>query len=128
MEVIKTRKDRARAKSLIAMAEDRLGDVGGYKPYKKVEEYWDIAKELILAIMHAKGYNTLSHRAMVEWLDENFPEFSDPEIRILDMFRRARNDISYYGKRQKERILFEYESSILKIINKLLEMAKSLLK
>ena len=125
LEVIRVKQDEARARSLLLLAEERLRDVKDYKPYKKVEEYWDISKELILAIMVARGLNTLSHKTLIEWARNSIGELSIFEINVLDTFRKARNDISYYGKKQKEAIIREFEATIRTTISKLLELAKN---
>lgn len=123
-KVRKVRKDLRRARSLVSLASERLEDVEGYKPYKKVEEYWDIAKELILALMYASGFHTLSHKAMVGWLARRHPEFSRSELATLDTFRKARNDVSYYGRKQKGGLIREHEGKMREVLHKLRDKAE----
>jgi len=82
------------------MALDRLKDIKNErKPYKIVEEYYEIMKELATALMYAEGLKTLSHKTLFYYLEKNHSnEFSRQEFILADELRRLRNDIAYYGR------------------------------
>jgi hypothetical protein len=62
-----------------------------------VEDYYEIIKEILTALMAIDGYKTLSHEVLIGYLKEFYPEFSDAEIILADELRRLRNRISYGG-------------------------------
>ena len=124
-EIFKISVNLIRAKSLVEMALERFGDIKGEKkPYKIIEEYYEIIKELITALMYSEGLKTLSHKALIRYLDENYKEFDRGEIILTDELRKLRNDITYYGKRVSEEFLINNEEKIRNVIKKLTEIAE----
>ena len=119
--MITVRPNRNRASSLLKMAERRLEDLKNYPKYKQVEEYWDAAKEAILAMLYCRGLHTTSHRELVEWLRKE-RVIDSRDASVLDMLRKARNGISYYGEREMEAILDRHD--IDGIVRRLVETAR----
>lgn len=125
-EIFRISVNLIRARSLIEMALERFDDIKNEKkPYKIIEEYYEIIKELITALMYSVGLRTLSHKALIRYLEENYEkEFTKGEIILADELRKLRNDITYYGKRVSEEFLINNEEKIKKIIKKLIEIAE----
>jgi len=54
-----------------------------------LEMYYEIAKELITAILFIDGYKTLSHTDLIEYLRIHYKNnFDDYEIELLDQLRK----------------------------------------
>jgi len=122
-EIFKISINPIRAQSLKEMALERFGDIRNEKkPYKIVEEYYEIIKELITALMYTEGLKTLSHKTLVYYLEKNYKEFTKQEIILVDDLRKLRNDIIYYGKKVNKEFLINNESQIRTIINKLIKI------
>ena len=72
-EIFKISKDKERAKDLFEMAKERLELlklIPKDKSYKIIEEYYEIIKELLTAIMYLDGYKTLSHIKLIEYFPQ----------------------------------------------------------
>jgi hypothetical protein len=99
--VRKVAPDREMAASILRMVEVRMKALEQRDRIEfaslVVEDYYEIIKECITAIMLIDGYKTLSHEVLIGYLYEFFPEFSAPEIALLDQLRIVRNKISYKG-------------------------------
>jgi len=128
-EIFKIAKNSIRAESLVKMAKERFEDIKREsKTYKIVEEYYEIIKELITAMMYSHGYKTLSHRMLVIYLQKNHKEFNNSEIMLVDELRKLRNNIVYYGQKIEKEFLINNEKDIINIIRKLFKTTKSSLK
>jgi hypothetical protein len=122
-EIFKISKDEKRASALREMASDRYKTISNLKePYRIIEEYYEIIKELITAFMYSNGWKTLSHKIMVEFANENIKSLSSREIQLIDELRVKRNNIVYYGEKINLDFLKSRESSIRKIIESLLKI------
>jgi hypothetical protein len=119
-EIFKITKDERRAGALIHMAKNRYLTLKELKePYRLLEEYYEIIKELITSIMYKLGFKTLSHKALIEFAKENIKILTSSDISLIDELRIKRNNIVYYGETITEKFLKEREESIRSIINKL---------
>jgi len=119
-EVFKITKDERRAKALKDLAKNRYSNIKELKePYRIIEEYYEIIKELITAFMYKSGFKTLSHKALVEFARENIKILTSAEISLIDELRVKRNNIVYYGETVSKEFLKAREESIKRIINKL---------
>jgi hypothetical protein len=122
-EIFKITKDERRAKALKDMAQDRFSKMSSLKePYRIIEEYYEIIKELLTSFMYLQGFKTLSHKALVEYSAKNIKSLSNPEITLIDELRIKRNNIVYYGEQVTLDFLKNREKSIKDIINKLIEL------
>src|SRR3989338_3838317 len=121
-EISKVVQDKEKARSLLRLVELREKDLAG-----KTEEFstlivegrYEIVKELITALMSADGYKSLSHKLLISYLKEFYPDFSMGEIILLDQLRKIRNDIAYRGLMIKPDYLQRNVSEILEITTKL---------
>jgi len=124
-EIFKISKDERRASALKEMAKDRFLKMSSLKePYRIIEEYYEIIKELLTSFMYLKGFKTLSHKALIEFSGKNIKELSEREIKLIDELRVKRNDIVYYGEKVNLEFLEGREETIRKLIKKLLEIVK----
>ncbi len=128
-EIFRISKSNNRAESLRNMAKERLEDIKiEKKPYKIIEEYYEIIKELITAIMYADGFKTLSHKSLILYLEKNYEQFNKGEIILIDELRKLRNNIVYYGQKVEEEFLINNKQSIERIIKKLTSILEDKLK
>jgi len=125
-EIFRITKSPIRAKSLIEMARERFSDIDkNLKTYKIIEEYYEIIKELITAIMYSNGFKTLSHKMLIVYLERTSKDFDKSEIILIDELRRLRNDIVYYGQKIEKEFLINNKKEITFIIKKLFNIANS---
>jgi deoxyhypusine synthase len=122
-EIFRISKDEKRAKALKEMALDRLSKIYLLQdPYRKVEEYYEIIKELLTSFMYTKGFKTLSHKALIEFSSREIKSLSEREISLIDELRLKRNAIVYYGEKVTSDFLKNRESTINRIINSLAKL------
>ena len=124
-EIFRVSKNKIRAKVIRDMEKERLDDLKSEKKtYKIVEQYFEVMKGLITALMYLDGFKTLSHKALISYMEQNYSSFFDKEEFILmDELRKLRNDSSYYGKKVSDAFLESKEEKIKAIINKLFSIA-----
>lgn len=101
-EVRKIKPDRQMASAILRMIEVRmkaLEELKGRREFASlvVEDYYEIIKEALTALMAIDGYKTLSHEVLIAYLTEFYPQFSDAEILLADNLRQTRNKIAYRG-------------------------------
>ena len=84
-EVFKISKDEKRALALKEMAKDRFSKMNSLKePYRIIEEYYEIIKELLTAFMYLQGFKTLSHKSLIEFSAKNIKALNKQEIELID--------------------------------------------
>ena len=127
-EVRKIRKDLEMAKSLLKMVEKREKILKLISPVEftsiLIENYYEIIKEIITALMAIDGYKTLSHEILVGYLKHFYKEFSDYEINFIDELRKLRNNINYRGFFVDEDYLKRNKTIIVNITLKLKNILK----
>lgn len=101
-EVRKIKPDRQMASAIFRMIEVRmkaLEELKGRPEFASlvVEDYYEIIKEALTALMAIDGYKTLSPEVLISYLKEFYPQFSDAEILLADNLRKTRNKIAYKG-------------------------------
>ena len=122
-DIFKITKDERRANALIDMAKNRYTNMDELKePYRIIEEYYEIIKELITSIMYKSGLKTLSHKVLIDFAKENIKILSSSEISLIDELRIKRNNIVYYGEKVTREFLKSREGFIRKIIIKLIKI------
>jgi hypothetical protein len=100
-EVRRVRPDRGMARGILKMIEVRMKALK-LKDREEfaslvVEDYYEVIKEAITALMAIDGYKTLSHEVLIAYLKEFYAGFSDSEIMLMDQLRVIRNRIAYKG-------------------------------
>lgn len=122
-EIFRITKDERRAKALNEMARNRYISISELRePYRVIEEYYEIIKELITSVMYKSGFKTLSHIALVEFAKMNIKSLSSREISLIDELRVKRNNIVYYGETITIEFLKSREEQIRKIVDKLIKI------
>src|SRR3989344_4502789 len=124
-EIFKISSNKVMSLSLIEMAKERLQDISKEsKPYKIIEQYYEIIKELITSIMYSNGFKTLSHKALVDYIRTNYKELSPADVFLIDELRKLKNNILYYGQKDEKEFLINHETHIRSIISKLTKLAE----
>jgi len=90
-----------------------------------VEDYYEIIKEAITALMAIDGYKTLSHEILIGYLKKFHPQFSESEIELADQLRILRNKIAYKGFFVNPDFIKRNESKIRSLTTKLLNVLRS---
>jgi len=129
----KIQPDKERARSLVKLAKLRYEKVKTFNEEKEssliVEGYYEVAKELITAILFIDGYKTLSHKDLIEYLRLNFKaDFSNLDISLLDQLRKLRNNIVYYGVFIEPSYVSRNKEHVNKIVSKLMGICDKKLK
>ena len=107
------------------MAKERFEDINKEsKTYRIVEEYYEVIKELISALMYLNGFKTLSHKMLVIYLERNYKEFNKSEIILINELRKLRNNILYYGQKVEKEFLLNNKKELNLIIKKLFFLLK----
>lgn len=120
-EIFKITPDERRASALIDMAKDRYKNINFKEPYRTIEEYYEIIKELLTAFMYRKGFKTLSHKSLIDFARSNMKLLSSSELSLVDELRIKRNNIVYYGEKVSREFLNSRQDSIKEIIEKLID-------
>ena len=130
--IFRINKDKERAKDLFVMAGERLNDILKVlprdRPYRIMEEYYEIILELLTALMYADGFKTLSHVSAIEYCAKNYECLTENESKIIDTLRKFRHGIVYYGRKVSGNYLINNEEPIKKIITKLSKLVNSKIK
>ncbi len=122
-EIWKVGPEKELARSILRMVEIRLGAIKSLN--KKnftpiiIENYYEIVKELITALMSIDGNKTLSHEALVVYLKRFYTNFTKNELFLIDQLRQLRNKIVYKGFFVHGEYLKRNESQLSLIIEKL---------
>jgi hypothetical protein len=122
-EVKRIAPDRQMAKAILKMIEVRMKALSlvDRKEFASlvVEDYYEITKEAITALMALDGYKTLSHEVLVAYLKEFYPQFSESEILLVDQLRQLRNKIAYKGFFITHDFLERTEARMKSIVSKI---------
>ena len=100
-EIRRVRPDKGMARAIQKMITVRLKALRSIdrREYASLvaEDYYEVIKEAITALMAIDGYKTLSHEVLIAYLKEFYPNFSNAEIVLMDQLRVLRNRIAYKG-------------------------------
>ena len=122
-EIFPCEKNPKRAASLREHADQKQKELNKVQNLVSTETitefYFDIMKELILARMYELGFHTLSHKLLIEFLQENSKQFSPFELQLIDELRTKRNDVYYYGKKIHPHFILQHKNEFESIIEKL---------
>jgi hypothetical protein len=122
-EIFAITKDEKKARALKEMALDRFSKMSCLKePYRIIEEYYEIIKELLTSFMYLQGFKTLSHKVIIEFSARNIKSLANQDISLIDELRIKRNNIVYYGEQVTIDFLKSREEKIREIIKKLVNL------
>lgn len=124
-KVMKREKDIALSQSLQADAEERMEStrIKVLKTKFKFEQAYESIRELADSFLAKDGYKTYSHEAALAYLKE-IEIINEAELERLDICRKKRNDLKYYGKNLAEKetqYLNEFLTEIFKRIKEKVE-------
>tara|TARA_Y100000310_G_C20580410_1_gene762689 strand:- start:191 stop:592 length:402 start_codon:yes stop_codon:yes gene_type:complete len=126
--IIKITPDKEKAESILRMCEHRettMKHIRGVGfPTIIAENYYEIIKELITALLLIEGIKTIgeyAHKELIQKLLE-YDAFKIDEIKIIDDLRIRRNKSSYEGKPFEKIYLENHEEQLIEIITKLKEL------
>ena len=101
MDLIKITPDKEKAKNIVKMVsliEERIKSQDKIKMAALIiSDYYEIIKELITAVLLIDGYKTFSHKDLIDYIKEKYPEFNAHETSTLDNLRVLRNRVVYEG-------------------------------
>lgn len=122
-KLIKITSDKERVKSIVGMVdliEKRINATKG-KEFSTLllGDYYEIVKELTTAVLNLDGYKTLSHKALFDYLKNNYDNFTLSELELMEELRKLRNKVVYEGFFIKPAYLERNETVIKNIISKL---------
>lgn len=111
--------------------ETFAASIDGMKfPTILAENYYEIIKELISAILLIDGVKATGENAHKELIEEfsKYKELDEAEIRIIDDLRIRRNKSSYEGKQIESSYLENKKDTLIKIIKEIKVILKNKLK
>jgi len=77
INLIKIEPDKEKAKALFQLSEKRLSKIKFYDEEKEseliLEAYYEIAKELMTAIMLCDGWKSMGHEELIIYLSQHYP-------------------------------------------------------
>ena len=125
--------DKERAKSIfeiVKVREQSLKEIEKINAYSTIiaENYYEIIKELCMAIALAEGYKAIGENAHKDAI--NYVEkcgFDEYEIGTMQDLRVRRNKSSYEGKPIEEIYLTNTRADLLKLISKLKSILKEII-
>ena len=129
MNLIKITPDKERVRSIlkmISLIEERIKLQNKPKMAALVlADYYEVIKELLTALLLIDGYKTLSHKDLIDYLEEYYNNFNKHEIVFMHDLRAMRNRIIYEGLFVDLSYLERNKTSIKKIIEKLKNLIKN---
>lgn len=126
--LIRVTPDLEKAKSILKIVETTLEMIKSLDAKKFTsnitKEYYEVIRELIGVVLLLDGYKTFgegAHKRLIEYLEENYQEFDQEEINLIDNLRTTRNKIAYDGF-FVEKDYIERRAGDIKMILKKLKM------
>ena len=120
--------DKEKTSSIIETAEARLEFLKSLQADKNnvsfiVEGYYEVIKELLVAILLSKGLRSKNHQCLISYFYHNYHEY-EGEAHLISQMSYLRNRLDYYG----EAINFAFYEKNKKEFDKTVELLKRLLK
>lgn len=129
--LIKITPDKEKAKSILKMVDTtiemiKIIDITKFSS-NVTKEFYEVIRELISVVLLLDGYKTHgegAHKKLVEYLQNNYKEFNEYQISLIDDLRITRNKIAYDGFFVDEHYIVRKIKDIKEIIDKLKEIIK----
>ena len=120
--------DKNKIKAILKAAEKRqliIDKIGAAKETISfvVENYYEIIKELLVALLLSKGLKSSNHQCLISYFYNNYPELESYAHLIAEMCY-LRNKLEYYGELVDYSFYDKNKDKIKKIILKLNELIK----
>ncbi len=130
-DLIKITPNKEKAESILKMVDitlEMIQQIDKNKfPSNIVKEYYETIRELISVILLLDGFKIVgenAHKRLIEYLKENYKQFSEHEISFVDDLRILRNKIAYDGFFVKEEYLSRNVGNIKEVISKLKKLVR----
>lgn len=119
--------DPAKIKSFIDLTNHRYNfihpiNVDSYNVSFIVENYYEIMKELLIALLLKQGLKSQNHQCLITYFYKTYPQYEFEANLILQM-SYLRNRLDYYGESISIDFFNKYKNdfvSIIDLLNKLL--------
>ena len=129
--LIKITPSKEKAQSILKMVDTTIEmikviDIAKFSS-NVTKEYYDVIRELLSVILILDGYKTSgegAHKKLIEYIQENYKEFNEYEVSLLDDLRIKRNKIAYDGFFVDKDYIERKIDDIQKIIEKIKEIIK----
>jgi hypothetical protein len=129
--LMKITPNKEKAKSILKMVEttiDMIDTINIDKfPSNITKEYYEVIRELLTVVLLLDGYKTYgegAHKRLIEYVENNYKEFSKYEIYLIDNLRNIRNKIAYDGFFVDKDYIERKKKDIENIIRMLKEIIK----
>lgn len=123
--IVNVTPDKERVKMTLERIEERIRYIShiNIKEFYsiKAENYYEVIRELIGALMLLKGFKTVgenAHKELIELLAKD-KKFSEEEIRLIDDLRIRRNKFLYEAKRIELAYVQNNKNKLETLINKI---------
>lgn len=118
--------DKEKIKAILSLAEKRVTFVTSLNVTEAsvsfiVENYYEIIKELLIALLLKKGMRSDNHQCLITYFYKNYPQH-EGEAHLILQLSYLRNRLEYYGESIDIDFYKKHEKEFLKII----EMIKKL--
>ncbi len=125
--ITRTTADQERSSKMVDMARTRLEFwkkvVEERYLAMKLEAYYEIIKELMLAHLYKTGYNCSNHLCLIAYISKHLENF-EFEAGKIDELRQLRNEISYRGFQVSKDYVERNETEFAHIIDRLIDELK----
>ena len=120
--------DDEKISSIIKTADKRLLFIKSNKVTNEnisfiVENYYEIIKELLVALLLKNGLKSSNHQCLISYFYKEYPDY-EFEVNLISQMSYLRNRLNYYG----EVIDFEFYDKNKEEFDKLIALVKSLIK
>ena len=123
-----TEKDQEKIKSILKMTTKRHTFIKSVEVNENnisfiVENYYEIIKELLVALLLKQGLKSKNHQCLITYFHNHYPQYEGESYIILRM-NYVRNRLNYYGE-EISRDFYEHNKhnfeKITAILTKILE-------
>jgi uncharacterized protein (UPF0332 family) len=91
-----------------------------------VENYYEIIKELLVALLLEHGLKSKNHQCLITYFHNNYPQYEGESYTILQM-NYVRNRLNYYGE-EISRDFYDHDKNnfeqIIKLLANLVEIKR----
>ncbi len=117
--------DKEQINSIIETADKRLdfvisNKVTGDNVSFIIENYYEIIKELLVALLLKNGLKSRNHQCLISFFNKECPDY-EFEVNIISQMSYLRNRLNYYG----EKIDFEFYSQNKDEFDKVIVLLKN---
>ena len=119
-------KDTEKIKSILKMAELELQiiskiEVNSDTASKLAKDYYEIIKELLIALLLSHGLKSSNHECLISFLKQKYPKF-EYEATLIHQLKNIRNRISYDGYFVDEHYITKNKTEFSNLINLIKEL------